>query len=338
MGDCLTLGRRVFHRFKTPQRLARRIHMFSGMRDSLADEIRAVVAQYVPDEVRTDWPDRRLAGLLDAAQRHLGDDEPDQAIAIWQQLIRAGGDEGDWGHLEYADYLLRLEEEDEALRELTALMVGRRVAGLPWLLTAELLEDHGRVEEALFWYSAGTGCLSPEELALPGGPTRSRQLREGRRRLRWKLGIPLDDSDLLVGMSKGELDERIFGLLDLLAHPRLEVGRLQYWHRGDIEEAFQAADPPIPGRIADAYYHYIERALRGCSGGRPTVVPRRPDTLLPVLAVALGARSRAEIPAVTSRCYDDHAVMWPPGRNQSCWCGSGTKYKKCCGANVAAVA
>jgi len=22
----------------------------------------------------------------------------------------------------------------------------------------------------------------------------------------------------------------------------------------------------------------------------------------------------------------------PPSRNQPCWCGSGTKYKKCCGA------
>ncbi len=25
-------------------------------------------------------------------------------------------------------------------------------------------------------------------------------------------------------------------------------------------------------------------------------------------------------------------IAWPPGRNQPCWCGSGRKYKKCCGA------
>jgi uncharacterized protein YchJ len=24
-------------------------------------------------------------------------------------------------------------------------------------------------------------------------------------------------------------------------------------------------------------------------------------------------------------------MSWPPGRNQACWCGSGRKYKKCCG-------
>jgi uncharacterized protein YecA (UPF0149 family) len=23
---------------------------------------------------------------------------------------------------------------------------------------------------------------------------------------------------------------------------------------------------------------------------------------------------------------------WPPGRNEPCWCGSGRKYKKCCGS------
>ncbi|MGH9120915.1 MAG: SEC-C metal-binding domain-containing protein [Acidimicrobiales bacterium] len=25
------------------------------------------------------------------------------------------------------------------------------------------------------------------------------------------------------------------------------------------------------------------------------------------------------------------ALPWPPGRNAPCWCGSGRKYKTCCG-------
>jgi hypothetical protein len=25
------------------------------------------------------------------------------------------------------------------------------------------------------------------------------------------------------------------------------------------------------------------------------------------------------------------AIVWPPARNSACWCGSGIKYKKCCG-------
>jgi uncharacterized protein YecA (UPF0149 family) len=30
------------------------------------------------------------------------------------------------------------------------------------------------------------------------------------------------------------------------------------------------------------------------------------------------------------------AVVWPPGRNEPCWCGSERKYKKCCGPVPAA--
>ncbi|TDC03308.1 SEC-C metal-binding domain-containing protein, partial [Actinomadura bangladeshensis] len=25
-------------------------------------------------------------------------------------------------------------------------------------------------------------------------------------------------------------------------------------------------------------------------------------------------------------------LAWPPERNAPCWCGSGRKYKKCCGS------
>jgi uncharacterized protein YecA (UPF0149 family) len=26
-------------------------------------------------------------------------------------------------------------------------------------------------------------------------------------------------------------------------------------------------------------------------------------------------------------------LPWPPGRNDACWCRSGRKYKRCCGAS-----
>jgi len=31
------------------------------------------------------------------------------------------------------------------------------------------------------------------------------------------------------------------------------------------------------------------------------------------------------------RMSDGEVIAWPPGRNEPCWCGSGRKYKKCCG-------
>jgi len=37
----------------------------------------------------------------------------------------------------------------------------------------------------------------------------------------------------------------------------------------------------------------------------------------------------------TERFADGHAIAWPTGRNEHCWCGSGRKYKKCCEPSVA---
>ena len=43
------------------------------------------------------------------------------------------------------------------------------------------------------------------------------------------------------------------------------------------------------------------------------------------------ADARAGYSAALARRGDPSLIGWPPGRNQPCWCGSGRKYKQCCG-------
>lgn len=43
------------------------------------------------------------------------------------------------------------------------------------------------------------------------------------------------------------------------------------------------------------------------------------------------AGSRATYAADRARIKANDVVPWPPERNQQCWCGSGRKYKQCCG-------
>ncbi len=43
------------------------------------------------------------------------------------------------------------------------------------------------------------------------------------------------------------------------------------------------------------------------------------------------AQLRAQYAAHRGR-DPSRVIAWPPGRNEPCWCGSGRKYKKCCGA------
>ncbi|WP_433006038.1 SEC-C domain-containing protein [Kribbella sp. CA-294648] len=292
------------------------------------------------DEVRSGWPDGRVAEMLDAAQTHLLEDQPEEAVAIWQQLISEGGEAADWGHLEFADYFLSSEQERGARTELVTLVVGRRATGVQWLSTAELLEDRGQLEEALVWYSAAAGALpavEPAALDEPpiGGMAHqvddwTEELRAGRRRVRWGLGIPLDERDLLAPLGQAEAEEKVRGLSRLLSYPQVIDGRLQLRSRRDLDR-LRRLDPGIPARFVDIYYQFAERELRNHGSGRVVVLPRLFDVLSPWAQAAFGARTMAELVSVTSRCDVGEAIEWPPGRNQGCWCGSGVKYKKCCG-------
>jgi hypothetical protein len=87
-----------------------------------------------------------------------------------------------------------------------------------------------------------------------------------------------------------------------------------------------------------AYNRALQRTLTEYADGgftRLRIAPIRiPDYLT-------WCRDRGEDPATgptrASYCADlarrgDPGVMvWPPARNQRCWCGSGRKYKQCCG-------
>lgn len=87
------------------------------------------------------------------------------------------------------------------------------------------------------------------------------------------------------------------------------------------------------------YCRRMEGRLRAHSeAGTPrlSVVPVRSAEFNPWVAdnapgerdpSQLRARYAADVARDPSR-----TVTWPPARNEPCWCGSGRKYKKCCGA------
>ncbi|CAN5842335.1 hypothetical protein BH23ACT10_BH23ACT10_21050 [soil metagenome] len=89
---------------------------------------------------------------------------------------------------------------------------------------------------------------------------------------------------------------------------------------------------------ADDYGSYV-RDIQGqlidlsrSSVGGPYLAPLDIDDL-----VAYAAQHGSDPGAAETRAafaddvaLHDHALSWPPGRNDRCWCGSGRKYKKCC--------
>jgi Plasmid pRiA4b ORF-3-like protein/SEC-C motif len=79
------------------------------------------------------------------------------------------------------------------------------------------------------------------------------------------------------------------------------------------------------------------QALAGRGAGPIRIVALDvPDLLAYAQREGQDPASRQTRLAYTGWRYDTghHGDLWPPERNAPCWCGSGTKYKKCCGNPV----
>jgi hypothetical protein len=146
----------------------------------------------------------------------------------------------------------------------------------------------------------------PERLAhlddLFGGPEPSRLLR---RELQLAVGwFPADEW--------AEAIERWPDLLD-----ELPADNLDYSHVIEARvKRRHAADPGHPMHMSPLTVELVER----CASK---------DNL-----DAGSSEARAAAAAEVLRLGG--AKRWPPGRNEPCWCGSGCKYKQCCGPVPAA--
>lgn len=88
----------------------------------------------------------------------------------------------------------------------------------------------------------------------------------------------------------------------------------------------------------DAYSKQVESHLKDAAArepGTPDVAPLNVDALIETYGEDAGEPlSRASMGANIAR--SGNAIAWPPSRNDACWCGSGRKYKQCCGPVAAA--
>jgi tetratricopeptide (TPR) repeat protein len=85
-----------------------------------------------------------------------------------------------------------------------------------------------------------------------------------------------------------------------------------------------------------AYSQVLERTLRDYAEAGPTRLAISPIRIPDYLAWCTGRGADPAAPATRANYAADLArqgrsIGWPPARNQSCWCGSGRKYKQCCG-------
>jgi hypothetical protein len=293
------------------------------------------------------YPEERGEILLEAAAQWRFAGNIDRARALWQALIAEGGEDGQYARVDVAELHLESGDVDAANAELAALRAERPLWVAPCHMAAEVLEEHGHLAEALSWFNIATTRLDEGELDRVDDATFSYagQVLRGRRHVRQALGMPEDDLDALVAAPPSgagphpfpTADELLGDLADGVAPPA--AVRSLFWPRAEMSavrdrwpDTFGAGEP-------GEYYRGLEAGFRAMAARGARRITLVPGTAHGLAAFAAGEAGSPEDSLIRRSYLDDLfgrgiRVAWPPPRNGSCWCGSGAKYKKCCGSPV----
>lgn len=275
-------------------------------------------------------PEQRAEFLLEAAIYWLLAEEFDRAIERFSEIVEVGGEFGALARVGLAEVYFRQARDAEARVVLEAL---RAQTPTFWVACGQagiLLEEHGSVTEALDWYDFTLRHTPEEEIEA------------------WIDGEDLPDlEDILVrrreiradmDLEPDELDDLVDQLADLDEDEELVPDEIHvpFWLREELPLAHNTWPDMFADVDTDAAMRQCEAICQATSeAGVPRVlmVPLTVAALTEVMSRTGG--DEAEDPVeqlVEERIAAGAAITWPPPRNEPCWCGSGVKYKKCCGS------
>lgn len=315
-----------------------------------ADDRLAVAGELVDAVEQDRLADKADTGyaLILAAEitEHAGDLRAAQVLA--ERAVEAYRVHGDAGYAFprafHAGLLLRLGREQEAWGELSRLrpLLTRDPNAVPYIVDA--LEAGGQAEIAEQWLSAAVETmLARRDTSTSGSDPEYEmtavafELTQQRHRVRRDLDLPHDELDDLAD----RLQDAMHGVLGddededgdeepvaagVLFWPRVEFDRLLVrWPV--LAEAY--------GRTWDEHRAEVERGLLRWSQSGLTqlaVLAGSADELAGYAARRGGDPTDPQVREDYAQHVEEHPRerAWPPGRNESCWCGSGLKYKKCC--------
>lgn len=231
--------------------------------------------------------------------------------------------------------LLRQGHRDEAA-SLSTVLMHDYAAGSLESYTAEIVGEAFEQDEqwavALRWFNLGLRDVDPR--AIDGEDLDVVGCVHGHHRVRRQLGLAEDQYDQAanrirqaVHQERPPADHQEPTLLSVLHWPEPEFLRfVDRWP--DLAEGY--------GNTPEGHRLGTEEQLHNYSdlGRTPHVALGSLDEFTAYAdAKGLDPRdgaTRAAYAAELGRL--GRSRPWPPGRNEPCWCGSGRKYKRCCGA------
>ena len=306
-------------------------------------EVAAELVDAVDQELVADQADKGYALTL-AAEITAREGDLPAAVALAERAIEAYRTYGDLDccHPQafYAGLLLRLGRTDEAMAELTALRPLLSEDAEAASSISEALVAGGRAETAEQWLTeALVGVLQRSELDFEQQQPAHEQamvvacaLALERHEVRRNLGLPHDDhdrlADLLTDVANQVLspDEQDHEGAALLFWPQPEFDQLLLRWPVLAEEY---------GHTWDEHRATVQQSLvRWSVSGRPQValLAGTAGELAFYAEVNAGDATDPQIRQDFAEHLEEHRqkTVWPPSRNQECWCGSALTYKQCC--------
>ncbi|MDN5748765.1 MAG: SEC-C domain-containing protein [Pseudonocardia sp.] len=286
------------------------------------------------------YPEERGAILLEAAGEWERAGEFDRARGLLAAALVLGGDEASWARYRLASLCFQDGADEEARAHLQVLEQSAGDVAGPAGLVAELLEERGEHEAALSWFER---ALGPDLDAVAAAvyerdmPSFNDFPLYGRRRCRAVLGLPVDDLDRAADLAERHrvaFAARLRAAVTATAAPRPARLEMLVWPRAELEQAAQRW-PAVFARTDNqaGVEHELRRQSVEQHLATVTLIVGTADGLsryLECTGADVGQESTRLAYAEEARVRGE-TISWPPGRNQSCWCGSARKYKKCCG-------
>jgi hypothetical protein len=270
---------------------------------------------------------------LDAALRWA-----DRAI----EAYRTPGDTGaGFSRALRARILFRSGREDEAITELAALrpLLAQEPDAAAYISAA--LDAGGRTSIAEQWLTAAVETVLGQRAALPDRPIEAADreasgvlffLLQQRHRVRRELALPHDLNDNLADRLENELNSNAN---KAVAEPA--AADLLFWPRDEFDRLLAGWPTLVEpyGRTWDAHRARLERELTRLADVGRTGLALQTGSIDGLAGYAARRSGDPTDPRIRAEYAHDLAgrpgqIPWPPERNEPCWCGSGSKYKKCC--------
>ncbi|MCQ4084964.1 SEC-C domain-containing protein [Streptomyces sp. RB6PN25] len=281
--------------------------------------------------------------LIEAAGEWEAAGAPDQALAICDRLLSRSCANAPLVEALRIGILWDTGRETEAREAAERLRATHPHNAETWHAVAEVFEAGGDLPTAAQWFTAGiTHVLgaSPYPDAVRRAGADAEDLFIGRHRVRRRLGLPHDDWDAIADtLHPAPLEESATPTpppADLAAriaalHTHQPV-MIPYWPEPEFTELLRR-HPDLAGVLGTdhaTHRHRVELRLRALHAESTSPLGVT-STTASAYESFMATRPDASPDAFNPDPDIARAVPWPPHRNEPCWCGSGLKYKKCCG-------